>query len=138
MKRPVALTLMLLAGIIAYCQEKTYPTKSIEPIYGLSLTDAERDSMATNLTNLQKDLEAIHQYKLSNSVPMSLIFDPLPLGFVPETSQKAIDWGLPRDVKLPANKNELAFYPVYKLAVLLKGKKISSVELTRVYLERIQ
>jgi Asp-tRNA(Asn)/Glu-tRNA(Gln) amidotransferase A subunit family amidase len=138
MKRPVALTLMLLAGIIAYCQEKTYPTKSIEPIYGLSLTDAERDSMATNLTNLQKDLEAIHQYKLSNSVPMSLIFDPLPLGFVPETSQKAIDWGLPRDVKLPANKNELAFYPVYKLAVLLKGKKISSVELTRVYLERIK
>lgn len=135
--KPFGLALLLIVSA-AYSQEKTYPTKSIEPIYGLSLSDAERDSMATNLTNLQKDLDAIHQYKLSNSVPMSLIFDPLPQGFMPETAQKPIDWGLTKDVKLPANKNELAFYPVHKLAVLLKSKKISSVELTRLYLDRIR
>src|SRR5688572_1119144 len=123
--------LIALAVVSASAQDKTYPTKSIEPIYGLSLTDAERDSLATNLTNLQKDLDALHQYKLTNSVPMSLIFDPIPTGFVYEPAQKTIDWGLPKDVKVPVNKSELAFYPVYKLAVLIKSKKITSLELTQ-------
>jgi Asp-tRNA(Asn)/Glu-tRNA(Gln) amidotransferase A subunit family amidase len=131
-------SLLTLVACLATAQDKTYPTKSIEPVYGLALTDAERDSMATNLANLQKDLEALHQYKLANSVPMSLIFDPLPLGFVPDQAQKSVDWGLPKDVKVPANKNDLAFYPVYKLAVLLKSKKVTSLELTQLYLERIK
>jgi Asp-tRNA(Asn)/Glu-tRNA(Gln) amidotransferase A subunit family amidase len=138
MKQIAVLTLLLLSVGVASGQEKTYPTKTIEPLYGLSFTDAERDSMVTNLANLQKDLDAIHQYKLNNSVPMSLIFDPLPSGFVPETAQKTIDWGLPKDVKLPANRDDLAFYPVFKLAVLVRTRKISSVELTHIYLNRIK
>jgi Asp-tRNA(Asn)/Glu-tRNA(Gln) amidotransferase A subunit family amidase len=137
MKRLLTL-ILVCAALVATSQEKTYPTKSIEPIYGLSLTDAERDSMVTNLNSLQKDLEALHQYKLSNSVPMSLIFDPVPVGFTVEQVQKPIDWGLLKDVKLPANRNELAFYPVHKLAVLIKSKKITSLELTQLYLARIK
>jgi Asp-tRNA(Asn)/Glu-tRNA(Gln) amidotransferase A subunit family amidase len=129
---------MMVLALPTLAQEKNYPTKTIEPIYGLSLTDQERDSLATNLNNLQKDLDALHQYKLNNSVPMSLIFDPIPPGFTVDQSQKAIDWGLPKDVKLPANREELAFYPVYKLAVLIKSKKITSLELTQLYLDRIR
>jgi hypothetical protein len=69
---------------------------------------------------------------------MSLVFDPIPTGMQIETVQKSIDWGLPKEVALPANKEELAFYPVYKLAVLLKNKKITSTELTKLYLARIK
>lgn len=128
----------LLFSASANGQKKTYSTEGVESIYGLAFTDAERDSMQTNLQNLQKDLEALHQYKLANSVPMSLVFDPLPIGFQVETGQRPLDWGLAKDLTLPADKNEIAFLPVHKLGVLIRNKKITSVELTKLYLERIR
>jgi Amidase len=118
--------------------QKKYPTAEIESYYDLSFTQAERDSLFKGLEDYQKSYQAIHQYKLKNSTPMSVVFDPVPVGFQVDTNQKPIDWGLPASVSMPANKSELAFYPVYKLAVLIKSKKISSVELTNIYLARIK
>lgn len=126
-----------LATITVFSQTK-YPTQPIESYYDLSFTQAERDSLFSNLIDYQKAFQAIHQYNLNNSVPMSLVFDPLPVGVKPSTQQKPIDWGLPKEVALPANKEELAFYPVYKLAVLIKSKKITSTELTKLYLSRLK
>jgi len=131
------LTLCYSIGFVN-AQENKYPTQTIEPFYGLDYTPAERDSLIGNLKDYQKAFELLHQYKLDNSVPMSLIFDPLPTGFQIETTQKSIDWGLPKEVQLPSNREELAFYPVYKLAVLIKSKKLSSTELTKLYLARIK
>ncbi|MEJ0030097.1 MAG: amidase family protein [Bacteroidota bacterium] len=127
---------LLLVSLSVAAQEK-FPTKSIEPFYDLSLTDAERDSLKGNLENLQKDLQELHKYKMDNSVGMSLKFDPKPAGFK-MPADAATDWALPKDVQLPANKEELAFYPVYKLAVLIKNKKITSTELTSLYIRRIK
>jgi len=123
---------------VNFGQENKYPTQSIEPIYGLDYTSAERDSLIGNLKDYQKAFELLHQYKLDNSVPMSLIFDPLPGGFQIEANQKPIDWGLPKEVTIPTNREDLAFYPVYKLAVLIKSKKLTSTELTKLYISRIK
>lgn len=120
-----------------FSQQKT-PTVDIEPFYDLAFTKAERDSLFSDLQDYQKSFQAIHQYKLDNQVPMSLVFDPIPVGFKPNLNQKSIDWGLPKEVKRPGNKEELAFYPVYKLAVLIRTKKITSTELTKLYLSRIK
>lgn len=119
-------------------QQKNAPTELIEPYYGLHFTEAERDSLFSALQGYQKDFDVLHQQNLSNAVPMSLVFDPLPTGFQIDAAQKPIDWGLPKEVALPAKREELAFYPVYKLAVLLRTKKITSTELTQLYLQRIK
>lgn len=132
----ILITLLSTSG--AWAQKKPYPTEGIESIYGLVFTPAERDSMASALQGYQKDFEAIHAYPLPNSVSMSSVFDPLPIGFPLEVSQKQIDWGLPTQVEMPAQREDLAFYPVYKLAVLLRTKKVTSLELTRLYLDRIK
>jgi Asp-tRNA(Asn)/Glu-tRNA(Gln) amidotransferase A subunit family amidase len=126
-----------LASATGYAQS-TYPTDAIESYFDLSFTQAERDSLFQGLRDYQRSIQAIHQYILMNEVPMSLWFDPVPSGFKKESVQKAIDWGMPREVKLPANKEELVFYPVYKLAALIKSKKITSTKLTRLYLDRIK
>jgi Asp-tRNA(Asn)/Glu-tRNA(Gln) amidotransferase A subunit family amidase len=126
-----------LATIPLFSQQKN-PTTDIETYYDVSFTKAERDSLLSNLQDYQKSFQAIHQYKLSNQVPMSLVFDPIPVGFKIEANQRSIDWGLPKEVKVPANKEELAFYPVYKLATLIRTKKITSTELTKLYLKRIK
>jgi hypothetical protein len=134
----VLFTIILCYSISSRAQDNKYPTQSIEPFYGLSYTANERDSLINNLNDYQKAFDLLHQYKLNNSMPMSLVFDPLPMGFQLETNQKIIDWGLPKEVAMPANREELAFYPVYKLAVLIKSKKLTSTELTRIYLKRIK
>ena len=137
MLRIACYAVLWFVSLTVAAQEK-YPTQSIEPYYDLSLTDAERDSLKGNLENLQKDLQALHQYKLDNSVGMSLKFDPRPKGFTPATCKDVSSWPLPKGVTMPANKEELAFYPVYKLAVLIKSKKITSTELTTLYINRIK
>ncbi len=137
MYRYSVLLIFIITSLTVAAQDQ-YPTKSMEPLFGISLTDAERDSLQSNLAGFQKEYEALHQYKMTNAVPMSLIFDPLPMDFQVETKSTPVDWGLPKDVALPANKEELAFYPVYKLSVLIRKKKITSTELTSLYIARIK
>ena len=119
-------------------QQTKHPTKSIEPYLDISLTDAERDSLIGGLEDHQKAFEELHKFHLDNSVGMALDFNPLPQGFEINKNQKSIVWNLPTNIELPVNREELAFYPVYKLASLIKSKKITSTELTQLYLARIK
>lgn len=130
--------LILFSTVISVQSQSKYPTTTLEPYLDLQLTDAERDSLMDNLTRFQGSYKLIHEYLLNNSVSPALIFDPLPFGFQPNEKQLPVNWNLPKDVALPANREELAFYPVYKLATLIKNKKITSVELTKIYLNRLK
>ncbi|MFC2098019.1 amidase, partial [Bacteroidota bacterium] len=86
----------------------------------------------------KKNYEIIHNYLLANSVPPSIGFNPVPLGFNFEQVQQNILWDFPKEVTLPDNLEELAFYSVSELSVLIKNKKISSEELTRFYINRLK
>lgn len=119
-------------------QQSNHPTTSMEPYLDINLTDAERDSLLGGLEDHQKSFQELHKFHLDNSVGLALEFNPLPQGFEINKNQKPINWNLPSNVELPANREELAFYPVYKLASLIKNKKITSVELTQLYLARIK
>src|SRR5690606_11194487 len=68
----------------------------------------------------------------------ALYFHPLPLGFVPDTMQHPIRWKLPEEVKVPKNQEELAFYSVAALSVLLKSRQVTSEALTQMYLNRLK
>jgi Asp-tRNA(Asn)/Glu-tRNA(Gln) amidotransferase A subunit family amidase len=106
-------------------------------IFGLSFSPAEKDSMIGNLKNQLANYETLRKTKLDNSVPTSLVFNPLPIGFQPDQTQNPLDWGLPISVSLPEKDSDIAYLPVHELAVLIKNKKISSERLTRIYLDRI-
>lgn len=129
---------ILFIATTIHGQNQKYPTESIEPFYGLNFSTTERDSLQTDLDEYQAAYKEIHQYKLDNSTGMSLLFNPYPTGFERETIQRPIDWGLPKEVKMPANKEHPAFYTVYQLSVLLKSKKITSTQLTKLYLSRLK
>ena len=139
MKAVYFISVIIIVGQsnIVFAQAK-YPTADIEAFYDLNFTRAERDSLLGGLQDYQKVFQALHKVSIGNSVPMSLVFNPLPTGVQYTSEQKPIDWGLPKEVSVPIDRNQLAFYPVYKLAVLLRNKKITSVELTKIYLGRIR
>lgn len=136
MLRTTLFVLLMAVITVAAAQDK-HPTKSIEPYYDISLTDAERDSLQSNIEGFQKAYKDLHAYKMDNSVGMSLVFDPRPAGFQ-KNEKLAAAFTLPKNVQMPSNKEELVFYPVHKLAVLIKNKKITSTELTSLYIARIK
>lgn len=132
-----AACLVLLLTIHVAAQDP-FPTLTIEPYYDLSFTEAERDSMQSQLEEMLGEIRAIHSFGLDNSVSPSLKFDPYPPGFVGESAQEPIVWGLPTDVSLPKDRSALPFMPVYQLAELICTRKITSTELTELYLDRLE
>jgi len=109
-----------------------------EKIIGLKLTDEERDSMLTYLDTMLVDYENIRKVKLANSIPPAILFNPIPVGFNFPSAQKDIILSDYSYVKLPADKNELAFYTIGELAGLIRTKQITSTELTIFFLERLK
>src|SRR6185369_12144052 len=74
----------------------------------------------------------------SNGIPPALMFNPIPVGMRFETERKKFKVNLPAAVKLPANRDDLAFYSIGELAQLIKHRQITCLELTRFYLQRLK
>ena len=107
-------------------------------LFDLSFTNAEKDSMVDGLKDNAALYQKMHTLPISNSLNYPFGFNPTPVGFVIPTRQEKINWMIPANVNLPKNKSELAFYSVMQLASLIKNKKISSVELTIFFINRLK
>lgn len=136
------LCVFVLSATTAQLQAQDTIRKSEIPVVAkfadLSFTQQEIDSMFDGVKENVFEIRKMHKYPLSNSTPMSMWQSPVVAGMQFETKQQPINWEIPANVSLPANKNELAFYSVMQLASLIKHKKISSVELTKFFIERIR
>ncbi|RKY86055.1 amidase [candidate division KSB1 bacterium] len=109
-----------------------------EKITGLSFTDAEREMMLNGLNRRLKSYKKIRKIRLDNSVPPAINFTPVLPDMEFEKEKKPFKLDDYPDVKIPTNIEEIAFYPVVYLAQLIKSRKISSVELTGIYLRRLK
>jgi Asp-tRNA(Asn)/Glu-tRNA(Gln) amidotransferase A subunit family amidase/Asp-tRNA(Asn)/Glu-tRNA(Gln) amidotransferase C subunit len=107
-------------------------------IFGLTFTEAERDSMLTKLNDNRESYERMRQVDLTNAVAPALYFNPLPSGFEMDKVRKPIQYSPMLKVGLPRNRNDLAFFTVSQLASLLRSRQITSEELTRFYLDRLK
>ena len=104
----------------------------------LSFTDSEKVMMYPDLKDNLRTYQNMHRQSLDNSVPMSLWQSPILPGMHFNTKQDPIQWNIPANISLPKNKNDLAFFSILQLASLIKNKKISSVELTKFFIDRIR
>jgi Asp-tRNA(Asn)/Glu-tRNA(Gln) amidotransferase A subunit family amidase len=134
------LWLILLSPILSKAQDTIYISDipAAERITALEFTPPERDSMFNDLLEYMIEYKKMHTQPLNNNVPLSLWQSPVLPGMAFNKKQKPITWSIPPNILLPKNKNELAFYSVLQLASLIKNKKISSVELTKFFIERLR
>jgi Asp-tRNA(Asn)/Glu-tRNA(Gln) amidotransferase A subunit family amidase len=109
-----------------------------EKLFDLSMNASERDSMISTLENQLADYKIIHSQDIENSIPPAIWFNPVPAGIKYDNIQEHIEWDLPVNTIMPADKNELSWYSVAELSVLIKNKMISSVDLTRFFIERLK
>lgn len=107
-------------------------------LFDLQFTQEEADSLEGGVVYLKSVYQQMHQELPKNDLPLPFAFNPAPYGFAVPQAQKPIAWNLPQSVTLPANRNDLAFYTVAQLASLIRNKKITSVELTRFFLDRLK
>ncbi|OUJ75104.1 amidase [Hymenobacter crusticola] len=123
--------------------EITVPmARAAQELFGLSFTEAQLDSTRRNLTSYRESYQALRAISLPNSVAPTLVFDPRPLRMRQAmlATSKTDAGKLPAigKVKLPTNRDDLAFYTVRQLGELLRTKQVSSEELTTFFLARLK
>ena len=139
MKRSTLVSLFLLIISItpSFAQVTVEKAKAAQELMGLDFSETELEMMLKSLEGLQEDYEAIRKEPLDNALRPAFIFNPLPIGANFEKEQKEINWKLPK-TKLPKDREEIAFYSVGQMAYLLKNRKITSTELTQLYIGRLK
>lgn len=105
---------------------------------GLEWSDADCQDVAEQLSSLAASVERIDKDALSNASPLPLHFDPRPPGVAVTLPTDAVRLPALARVTRPARLEEAAFWPATHLAALVRSKQTTSVELTRMYLERLK
>lgn len=112
--------------------------KQAQKIIGLNFTDAEADTMLQDLEEQRKSFAALRKLNISNSVSPVLNFNPIPAGYRFPDQANYFKVSAQQNIKLPSDRGKLAFFSVSQLAGLIQSKQISSVELTRFFIERLK
>ena len=116
-------------------------------IAGISVTDEQKKMMLEGLEQLRKSYTAIRDLKLPNSVAPAFIFDPVPGDMKLDTTKMPLKISSPPDDKklaatisagVAGDSDSLAFASVRELAELIKTRKVTSVDLTKMYLARLK
>lgn len=140
---PLACAFSFLAGAFITDDDPKKPlttdlVDAASRLFGLEFSPSERDSMLENLTNYRNHYEALRKIELPNDVAPALYFNPLPAGFLLPTGASSFKSSPVGKLTLPSDRNALAYYSVAQLGELLRTRQITSVELTRFFLERLK
>ncbi len=107
-------------------------------IAGLEFSEEDRAEMVETINANLASLEELRQIPIDQNVPPPLYFNPAVPGLTFDDERRPFTPSAPPDVALPTAIEEVAFWPVTHLARLLESRQVSSVELTRMYLTRLQ
>ncbi len=137
----IIITISILL-IVACSSDQTAVIKgsdvmTAENIIGLKFTDLERDSLLKDLQDNRDAYTKNREIIIPNHIPPALTFNPIPVGFKPSDQQNFLKLSPPQQT-LPKNRAELCFYTVRDLGELIRTRKITSVELTQLYLNRLK
>lgn len=105
---------------------------------GLEWSEAECEELSTSLSSLAAAVELIDKDRLTNASALPFHFDPRPPGIATPFPTGATRLPAVRQVRRPARFEDTAFWSATDLAALVRTRQATSVELTRMYLSRLQ
>ena len=140
---------VLFAAASAAPEERITPEMidAAAAIAAVPVAPDQRAALLSSLTQSRKSYEALRALDMPNSVPPAFVFDPLPPGQKPTPPPSGADLRKPlrtsprpadasKDV--PKDLNLLAFATVRELGELVRRKKVSSLNLTEMYIARLR
>ncbi|MEJ0035977.1 MAG: amidase [Gammaproteobacteria bacterium] len=112
--------------------------RSAAKLAGLEFSDAEYEGMVQPVNQSLARMRTIRATAIPNDVGPPFYFSPLTPGMVVERKARPPRYSKVKGVKRPADLEAVAFWPVSKISALIKSRQVSSLELTRMYLARLQ
>lgn len=121
-------------------------------IAGINLAPEQKEAMLEGLTSQRDDVVAIRSLKIENGTAPAFLFDPVPAGMTLDATRRPIRISPASDINplirvLPnvnpaqagnAAAETIAFATVRELAELLRTRKLTSLDLTKLYLARLE
>lgn len=108
-----------------------------ERVLGLSFTHAERKQLVNGYDDVLQTLARLRAIDYPNDLPPAARFDPRLPGRAYAMPEPSVRGSAPQAAGMPGSSAGIALSPAWQQAAWLRAKAISSVELTRLYLERI-
>src|SRR5690349_17115759 len=96
------------------------------------------DAMLQTLNNRAAGYETIYKLGMANGVAPALDFDPVPSGMKIDTAQRPSRPTLRAAGSLPKNLEDLCYATIPELGALIRTRKVSSVDLTQMYIARLK
>lgn len=116
----------------------TRDIRSAEKLAGLTFDQKERKMMQESLRRTVSSYQTLRSYSIPNDVAPALQFNPVPSGKTFSRDSFPFHFEPDPDIEIPDRREDIVFYPVSALASLIRTKKITSVELTSLYLKRLK
>lgn len=114
-----------------------------ETIAGLDFHSAEEEAIARTLNSNLATYQQLRAIQIPPNTDVALTFHPSmpgtrPAG--PATPGRTLRYSRPAaaSVRRPANLEDVAFWPVTRLAALIERRLVTSTELTQMYLARLE
>ncbi len=116
-------------------------------IAGIPIEPDQKAAMLSILNTNRKGFDELRALNMPNSVPPAIIFDPMPPGQTPASPPAGADPRKPLRVSpapaiagkdVPKDLNEIAFATARELGELVRRKKVSSLNLTEMYIARLK
>ena len=129
------------SSLVAIAQTKSdtiHFLRESAQLYDLEFTEPEADSMIGNVMSALQLYKAMHKTLPTNDIPYPFAFNPVPYGIIKQRISQTVSLPFRADMRMPKNKNDLAFYSIPELAGLIKSKQITSVELTKFFIDRLK
>lgn len=108
-----------------------------EKMFGIELTDEEREEVLERLPELVEDYQSLRDGRIDDTVMPAMVFNPIPPGMT--FSQERTPFRHSEvDVRMPEQIQDVAFYSVLQLAELIRTGQVTSTALTEMYLDRLK
>ena len=112
--------------------------RSAASLAGLEFSDAECEGMVQPVNQSLARMRTIRATVIPNDVGPPFYFSPLTPGMPVERKARPPRYSKVTKVERPADLETVAFWPVTRLSALIKSRQVSSLELTQMYLARLQ
>ena len=105
---------------------------------GLDLTEDQAEALVEGVNRNLQGYTELREYKLENGVAPPIHFSTIVPGMQTDMVERPFRISSFPDLERPRNLEDLAFWPLAKLAQLVRSRKVSSLELTEMYLDRLK
>ncbi|HMD33779.1 MAG TPA: amidase [Vicinamibacterales bacterium] len=104
---------------------------------GVDVPESERENIVRTANQNLDRFEEVRKMDIPNDVSPPYHFSAIVPGVEVNKTKKPFRLSAPPALKRPANLEEAAFWPVRHLAELVRTRRVTSTELTEMYLQRL-